>query len=273
MRLLEYACNVYSQTGEDGILSKILEVLPVTDKWCVEFGAWDGQHCSNTCKLIESHGYSAVLIEGDKRRFLDLKVRANKNARITALKAFVGFSPSNNLDTLLAGTPIPKHFDLLSIDVDGNDYHIWNAVRSYEPKVVCIEYNPTISSEVEFVQLADPSVNHGASLLSLTKLGKGKGYQLVAVTRLNAIFVHEEYYSLFQIPNNEPQVLREDHSDITHIFCGYDGRIFIAGAQSLLWHGIPYESRLRQLPRIFRRFPGNFSRFVSRLFWLYQKLR
>ena len=273
MRLSEHACNVYSQTGEDGILSRILEVLPVRDRWCVEFGAWDGQYCSNTCNLIEKHGYSAVLIEGDKRRFMDLKVRANKNARITALNAFVGFSADNNLDTLLASTAIPRHFDLLSIDVDGNDYHIWDAVRSYEPKVVCIEYNPTIPTEVEFVQPADPNVNHGASLLSLTKLGKSKGYQLVAVTRLNAIFVHGEYFSLFQISNNEPHVLREDHSDITHIFCGYDGRIFLSGAQSLPWHGIRYESRLRQLPKIFRKYPGNFSRLTSRLFWLYQKLR
>jgi hypothetical protein len=218
-------------------------------------------------------GYSAVLIEGDKKRFMELKVRANKNARITALNAFVGFSPSNNLDTLLASTPIPRGFDLLSIDVDGNDYHIWNAVRSCDPKVICIEYNPTIPTELEFVQPADPKVNHGASLLSLTKLGKCKGYQLVAVTRLNAIFVREEYFSLFQIPNNEPHVLREDHSDITHIFSGYDGRIFIAGAQSLPWHGIDFESRLRQLPKIFRKYPGNFSRLTSRLFWLYQKLR
>jgi hypothetical protein len=272
MRLLEYASNVHSQTGEDGILSKILEILPARDNWCVEFGAWDGQYCSNTCKLIESHGYSAVLIEGDKTRFMDLKVRSNNNPRITALNAFVGFSAGDNLDTLLASTPIPKHFDLLSIDVDGNDYHIWNAVRSYEPKVVCIEYNPTIPTEVEFVQAADPNVNHGTSLLSLTKLGKSKGYQLVAVTRLNAIFVRGEYYSLFQIPSNEPQVLREDDSDITHIFSGYDGSIFITGAQSMPWHGIRYESRLRQLPKIFRKYPGNFTRFVSRLYWLYQKL-
>ena len=71
--LAEHQRNVYSQTGEDGIIEKILETLPENDKWCVEFGAWDGLHLTNTRYLVESKGYSAVFIEADKNKFLDLQ--------------------------------------------------------------------------------------------------------------------------------------------------------------------------------------------------------
>jgi hypothetical protein len=272
MRLLDHSSNVHSQTGEDGILGKILEMLPAKDKWCVEFGAWDGQHLSNTCNLISNHGYSAVLIEGDQRRFRQLTDRYAGNTGITALNALVGFTRADGLDTLLAKTSIPKDFDLLSIDIDGNDYHVWQAVASYRPKVVCIEYNPSIPTELEFVQPADQKLNQGASLLALTKLGKQKDYELVAATPLNAIFVRSSYFPLFGISNNEPHSLREDVSSITYIFAGYDGTIFVAGANVLPWHGLSVSSRIRQLPRLFRRFPGDFGVIRSRLFKIYGKL-
>jgi hypothetical protein len=64
--LAQYASDTYSQFGEDGIiaecLSRISAVAPL-NKWCVEFGAWDGVHLSNTCRLIREEGYSAVLVE------------------------------------------------------------------------------------------------------------------------------------------------------------------------------------------------------------------
>jgi hypothetical protein len=272
MRLLDNSSNIHSQTGEDGILAKVLELMPSRNKWCVEFGAWDGQHLSNTCNLIENQSYSAILIEGSKRRFADLKKRHGTNPRVITLNRFVGFNEGDNLDVLIGNTPIPKNFDLLSIDIDGNDYHVWNSIVSYVPKVVCIEYNPTIPTEVEFVQPADQKINQGASLLALTKLAKRKNYELIAVTPLNAIFVHSGYFQFFGIIDNAPRVLREDVSAITHIFCGYDGTIFIVGAQSLLWHDIPYKTRIRQLPKIFRIYPGNFRFINFKMFRLYRKL-
>jgi hypothetical protein len=267
MRLLDYSNNVHSQTGEDGILSTILETIGVRDKWCVEFGAWDGQHLSNTCNLVDNFGYSAVLIEASKNRFEDLLEQYGKNSSVVALNQFVGFSSSDGLDSILETTPIPKDFDLLSIDIDGNDYHVWNAVSEYTPKVVCIEYNPTIPTEVDFVQPADPKVAQGASLLAITRLGAQKGYDLVAVTRLNAIFVPSKYFYLFEIANNEPRVLRDDVSLVSHIFCGYDGTIFLTGSNRMPWHrGLTFTGRLRQLPKSFRHFPGNFHMF-RRLFY------
>ena len=67
--LQEYQFKIFSQSGEDGIVCKILEVIDKGDKWCVEFGALDGHGMSNTRNLIENHGYSAILIEADKKHF------------------------------------------------------------------------------------------------------------------------------------------------------------------------------------------------------------
>lgn len=270
MRLLDYASNTYSEYGEDGIIAKVLETLPTCDKWCVEFGAWDGQYSSNTCNLIDNAGYSAVLIEASKKRFRALVERYARNTKVIALNQFVGFGRTDGLDAILEKTSIPKDFDFLSIDIDGNDYHVWNAVASYHPKVVCIEFNPTIPTEVDFVQKADPRVNQGSSLSALNKLAKTKNYELVAVTATNAIFVQSEYFPMFHITANDPHTVRENVSCISHLFSGYDGTIFVTGSDRLPWHSIIYSERIRQLPRIFR--VWTFGPMKYMLFRVYRKL-
>jgi hypothetical protein len=71
--LLQFSRDHYSQAGEDGIIEQILALLPANDRWCVEFGAWDGLHLSNSRHLIENSGYSAVLIEGSSSAAADLQ--------------------------------------------------------------------------------------------------------------------------------------------------------------------------------------------------------
>src|SRR5882762_10903897 len=105
--LLEHKRDVHSQTGEDGLVEKILETIPDNDKWCVEFGAWDGLYLTNTRNLIESKGYSAVLIEADKNKFLELKNNYAQIDRVIALNKVVGFTEADNLDRILESTPIP----------------------------------------------------------------------------------------------------------------------------------------------------------------------
>src|SRR3569832_196899 len=129
--LLDYKRNVYSQYGEDGIIEKIVNILPEDERWCVEFGAWDGLHLTNTRNLIESLGFSAVLIEADKSRFSALQKNYAYNTNIISLNRFVGFDDDDNLDEILKKTPVPKDFTLLSIDIDGIDYHVWQAGECY----------------------------------------------------------------------------------------------------------------------------------------------
>lgn len=258
--LNEFAKDVNSQGGEDGIIEKALEVIGNSDHWCVEFGAWDGMHLSNTYNLIKNRGYSAALIEGDPKRFRELEKNFKGNRNVNAINAFVGFEEGNGLDSLLIAKGIPIDFDLLAIDIDGNDYHVWAAVKHYRPKVVVIEYNPTIPNPVEFVQPRNMRIAQGSSILSIDKLAERKGYELVAVTRLNAIFVDSQYFGLFGIENNSIDAIRTDQPEVTYIFNGYDGTVFIRGCGRLHWHSIPYkESRLQQVPKWLREYPGSYG--------------
>jgi len=268
--LLEHQRNVNSQTGEDGIIEKILETLPERDGWCVEFGAWDGLYLTNTRHLIVDKGYSAVLIEADAARFRELQKNYVDRAAVVTIQAFVGFAAADGLDALCRDTQLPVGFDLLSIDIDGNDYHAWKAIVRYQPKIVVIEFNQTIPTPVRFVQPADPELSQGASLLSLVDLGREKGYELVCVLEHNAFFVRSEYFALFELATNAPEVLRTTVRDVTYLFSGYDGTVFLRGGRRLPWHKIHLDERgFQPLPAFLRRFPGNYSAFQDWLFRWY----
>ena len=273
MRLLDFAANIHSQNGEDGILAKMLDLLPVKDGWCVEFGAWDGKYFSNTRNLIVNRGYSAVLIEPDEQRFADLVKNYSDNPTVITLRGFVGITPDDNLDHVLADKPIPKDFDLLTIDIEGNDHHAWDAMSIYTPKIVHIPFNPSIPTEVDFTQSRDPGVSQGPSLLALTRVGRTKGYELVCVNYNSAFFVRSQYFSHFAIPNNDPRVLREDFSAITYLFTGYDGSLHVSGRNLLLHHrDIRISARLRQLPKVFRTYPHNWGSLRGFCFKIYWRL-
>lgn len=253
-----FASNVTSQAGEDGIIDALLERLPDRDLWCVEFGAWDGLVASNSASLI-SAGYSAVLIEASDKKFAALSRRYRENTDVTTVCAMVGWAGERRLDAILAETRIPLDFDVLSIDIDGNDYHVWKAVEVYRPKIVVIEYNPTIANGIEFVQPADESVRQGASITSLTNLAKEKGYELVAATEFNAFFARSDLFAEFGVVDNAVKTLRTDTTWQTQIFFGYDGKALLRGGKGLYWHGFTVPQQIRMVPRIFVGFPGDFG--------------
>lgn len=269
--LLNHQSSTYSQSGEDGIIDKILETLPERDRWCVEFGALDGVSLSNTRNLIEHADYSAVLIEADKVRYKELASNYAHSDKVKTLNRLVGFAPDDNLGRALAGTSIPVNFDFLSIDIDGNDFHVWKATSGFTPKVVCIEFNHTIPNEVKFVQPADPGVTQGASLSALVELGKAKGYELVCVEGVNAFFVLAEYFPLFEIDDNSVTALRTDLSAVTWLFIGYDGTIFLEGKKAMPWHcKLPLkESRVQRLPKFLRKFSDSYNFFERAVFAVY----
>jgi hypothetical protein len=269
---LDYRRDVYSQSGEDGVIEALLSRVGERDRWCVEFGAWDGTHFSNTRNLIDASGYHAVLIEGNPTRFITLEKYCRGTTGATAINAIVGFGEDDSLDVILSKTSVPRDFDFLSIDIDGNDYHAWNAIQHYQPKVVCIEFNPSIPTDCDFVQAADPSVFQGSSILALTKLGKQKGYELACVLSFNAFFVRADLFPRLGIEDNAPATLRTDLSFITHFFHGFDGTIFIRGNTKLLWHGVPLkEAKFQVLPAMLRRHWESYGRLKRKLLQFYQK--
>ena len=229
---------------------------------------------TNTRNLVESAGYSAVLIEADKQKYESLRRNyLPYGDKVLALNRFVGFGDDDNLDAILRATPMPPDFDVLSIDIDGNDYHVWDRVKRYRPKLVIIEFNHTIPTEVRFIQKADPTVIQGSSLLALVELSKTKGYELVSVLRFNAVFVRKEDFPLFEIETNSPQALRTDLSAVTYMFSGYDGSVLLSGGQMLPWHGVRFTAAdVQVLPRFLTKFPsgmGIFRRIALRsMRWL-----
>lgn len=237
-----------AQNGEDIMIKKLIDVIPDNNKWCVEFGAWDGKTGSNTYHFISREDYRAVLIEGDQNKYRDL-VKNMAPYPAECFGEYVSFEGDSSLDSILKRTDIPEDFTFLCIDIDGNDYHIWDSLTSYRPKLVVIEFNPSISNEVEFVQPKEMTLNQGCSPLSLVNLAKEKGYELVATTLNNCFFVDEKYFPLFGIEDNSLCKLRTDLSRVTYIFNGYDGHVFIRGHSKLDLYSLPYsERRMQQMP-------------------------
>lgn len=265
--LCDFASSVTSHCGEDGILEKIFEILPSQqERWCVEFGAHDGKSASNTWDLLANKGWYGVLIEANTKRFKQACTTHKNNPRVFPIKKYVSFEGASSLDNILTTTPIPQDFDLLSIDVDGCDYYVWESIRAYKPKVVVIEINPSIPIDVEFVQKKDFRVNQGNSILSLTKLAKDKGYELIAATHENAIYVLKELFNLFAIGDNSIAAIYTCRMEEVKLFHLFDGTVVLSRPTQLIWHGLKIKpTQLQVLPKLLRVFP-NGSGIVS-FFW------
>lgn len=225
--------KTFSQSGEDGIIAKVLDLLPDKDLWCVEFGAWDGKNLSVTRSFREI-GYSSVLIEGNPSKFEDLKKTCEGETNSIPINSFVESHGENSLDHILNKTPIPSNFDLLVIDIDGNDYNVWKGLERYRPKLVCIECNPSFPDDVIFIQSENESYQ-GSSMKAMVELAKEKGYELVATLKGNTFFVDQKYFPLFNITDNSLHSLRNSYSSIMYISQTYKGEIFTYGKKKLIW--------------------------------------
>ena len=265
--LESFASSVHSQFGEDGIVGEILDRLERSielSHWCVEFGAGDGVSLSNTCDLIRSRGYRAVMIEADDER-VRLLATNHPGPEVIRVHARVGVSGADSLDSILAGTPIPLDFDVLSIDIDGHDFWVLDAIRAHSPKILLVEFNPTIPNSVCYVQPTDVDVSHGSSARSMLALAESKGYELVATTMTNLILLRSEFHDVVlgaSTPRGTLEALRDDSHAITLVFVGFDGSLlFTRDELSLPWHGVTVATdRVQIVPRPWRSFPGSWPR-------------
>lgn len=252
--LLQFAKDVASQCGEDGIIEKIFEIVPPDHSYCVEFGAWDGKYLSNCWNLIANRGWSGCFIEANEKKFAELLENHGSNSKVACVRRFVGFEGPDSLDNILQSAGAPQDFDLLSIDVDGTDYFIWESLTVHKPRVVVIEFNPSVPNDVIFVQAKNSSVNQGCSLLALILLGKSKGYELVCCTDWNAFFVRAELYPRFNIKTNFIGHMYRPRMD-GRIFHGYDSYIYVHGMPELIWSGVPVNNDdFQVVPPMERRF-------------------
>jgi len=259
--LLAFRHNNTSEHGENGIIERIFATIGEESKWCVELGALNGVHGSNVWSLIHVRGWSGVLIEADKTQFEKLQREYAHFPHAHCINAYVSFEGSQSLDSIFATTQLPKTFDFFSLDIDGNDYHLWESLIEYRPRVMVVEFNPSIPNDVAFVQPRDMRVFQGASLRSLVELAKKKGYELVAANEVNAFFVLRELFPAFGIIDNSIDALHTDTQFQTRLYQLYDGTLCVDGNQRLIWHNSPIDiEKLQVLPRRHRRYPAEINR-------------
>jgi hypothetical protein len=196
-RLGKYEHRSFSQSGEDGIIREIFHRIGVEYKFFVECAPGDGLENNTTSLLVA--GWKGVWIEGDRKHADAISHRFARRLKQHQLTFLHRFITAENIEIFLGEADVPTDFDLLSIDLDCNDYWVWKQVERYRPRVVVVEYNaifpPGHDWVVEYAATAawDGTSNSGASLTALELLGANKGYRLVGcnLAGTNAFFVDE----------------------------------------------------------------------------------
>jgi len=226
MSLKAFEKNIQSQFGEDGVIEEIFNRIGTTNKMCVEFGAWDAIHLSNVWNLWNHKDWKALLIEGDKAKYELLASNTKEFNNVHPYLAYVAPDGENSLDSILEKVNFPIDLDMLSIDIDGDDYYILETLNNFKPRLILIEYNPTMPPDVDIVQ--KKGEYFGCSALPLLRLGHKKGYKLAHVTDTNLFLVKEELFSKlnFAEPNLKDIFV---YSHLTYLISGYDGKSFLVG--------------------------------------------
>ena len=195
--LMNFEQRIFSQNGEDGVIREIFRRIGTRDQFFVEFGVQDGSEC-NTRNLLENEGWSGVWIEGSA----GLAEHASRTFGHFPLTILHRFLTAENIVGIFEEAGVPSEFDLLSIDVDGNDYWLWRALgKRYSPRVIVVEYNSTYGSRDPWVTPYDPAFRHdgtaygGSGLEAFNRLGKELGYCLVGCEHVgvNAFFVRSDF--------------------------------------------------------------------------------
>ncbi len=197
-RLNTHEYQVYSQNGEDGIIEEIFARIGTTNRVFVEIGVQDGLECNTTYLLIK--GWGGYWIEANAKDVAAIRRRFSQPLEKRQLKLTEVRVTAENADSTLRDVGVPSEFDILSIDIDGNDYWVWKSIERFSPRVVAIEYNALFGSNVNWVMKYNPfhvwdgSSYFNASLRSLDKLGESKGYCLVGCNfhGVNAFFVRRD---------------------------------------------------------------------------------
>ena len=224
----QHEFSLYSQCGEDGILLYIFSKIGVTNRCFVEFGIGDGKTC-NSANLSLNFNWRGLLIECDEKNVTKARqyykmMLEREGYRIKIVQSMV---TKDNINKIIQESGIQGQIDLLSVDIDGNDYWLWQAITGINPRVVVIEYNASLGSDKSITVKYDPQFDrhkihptgfyHGASLVALTKLAHAKGYVLVGCDSagIDAFFVRKDVAKgkIVEMSIQQayfPHILRED---------------------------------------------------------------
>lgn len=195
----------FSQWGEDGIIDWLIEMLPGISPTFVEFGVGDYRE-SNTRLLLQLRNWRGLLLDGSQAHVDD--IRSQELYWRHDLEAKCAFIDRDNINDLIGGAGFSGETGLLSVDIDGNDYWIWEAIDVVNPQIVICEYNAvlgdlhalTVPYRADFQRsLAHHSLLYfGASLRAMIAMGEAKGYRFVGTgsSGCNAFFIREDRAAL-----------------------------------------------------------------------------
>tara|TARA_B100000242_G_scaffold198177_1_gene143302 strand:- start:452 stop:1339 length:888 start_codon:yes stop_codon:yes gene_type:complete len=199
--IIDYEFKVFSQWGEDGIISFLINNLEIENKFFVEFGVEDYVE-SNTRFLLKKNNWSGLIIDSSIKN-IDF-IKKDQIYWRHDIKALCEYISKKNINKILTDNTYMRNIGLLSIDIDGNDYWIWNEITSINPSIVIIEYNSLLGKDKSLVVPYKEDFNrskehysniyYGASLSALTKLANIKNYALVGCNSAgnNAFFVKKK---------------------------------------------------------------------------------
>ena len=189
--------RVFSQFEEDGKLLFIFSVTGMKSKCFVEIGSDDGVN-SNSANLYFNFGFHGLFIDGNPksirrgRRFFS----TYPHPWLYKPKFVCAKVTRENINGLIEDAGIKGEIDLLSIDIDGNDYWIWDALEVIDPRVVIIEThnefgmnNIVVPYDPDYFFPGKHPVYHGASPVAMTKMANRKGYRLVGANELGFNFI------------------------------------------------------------------------------------
>lgn len=200
-RLLRYGHKVYSQSDEDGIIREIFARIGTKERVFVEFGIGSGLE-NNTYALLFD-GWRGLWIEASEESVRRIRQGLPRTLESGALRVVRSFVTRENIDRLIGSEITEPEIDLLSIDIDGNDFHVFDAIRCTRPRVIVMEYNAKFPPPIRYCMEYDE--NHtwrrddgfGASLKFLETELAARGYRLVGcnLTGVNAFFVRDDLVS------------------------------------------------------------------------------
>jgi hypothetical protein len=199
--LQQYEFKVFSQWGEDGIIQHLIHAVPIAVPVFVEFGVHD-YHESNTRFLLQHDNWSGLVMDASEEY-----IRAIQHDRVyfrNNLRAVRAFIDRDNINALIRDNGITGDIGLLSIDIDGNDYWVWEAIDCISPRIVVCEYDSLLGPYRMVTTPYSPTFDRlkahysflygGASIAALEALGQRKGYVLVGSNSAgnNAFFVRSD---------------------------------------------------------------------------------
>ncbi len=190
--------KVFSQSDEDGIISAIFDRIGRTNKTFVEFGVGDGLENNTVALLYE--GWSGLWIEGSGDLCGKINIGFESAIKSDQLKIINSFVTPENINDLISSEIKVPEIDLLSVDIDGNDAHVFNRITCINPRVIVFEYNSKFGPSLSYCMAYDGNYGwrktdrFGASLKYFELLLRDKGYSCVGcnIVGTNAFFVRND---------------------------------------------------------------------------------